>query len=86
MSQLIDGLNKKQEQLQLLMNEEAKRQGRLEELEKQLKGLGLDSLEEAEAELQRLMKEVSEKEQRLIEIDVELGRMIENAKSIQKTL
>ncbi len=86
MSQLIDNLNKKQEQLQTLMNQEAKRQGRLEELEKQLLALGLNSVEAAEQELQKMLEDIIKTETRLQEIDTELGRIIENAKSNQTTV
>jgi len=82
MSQIIDQLNQKQKILEDLIRQEAKRQGRMEEVMKQLSALGLNSIEEAEKELARLLETVSENEKRLQEIDAELDKIINNAKGV----
>jgi ABC-type transporter Mla subunit MlaD len=82
MSQIIDQLNHKQKILEDLIRQEAKRQGRMEEVMKQLSALGLNSIEDAEVELARLLETVSQNEKHLQEIDDELGSIINAAKGV----
>lgn len=81
MNGVIERLKKKQFDIQDLQRQEERRRGRLEQTMQQLKQEhGLNSLEEAQAEIEKINKNITVIDEKLEKLDLEMGKILENAK------
>lgn len=82
MTDIVDRIKKKQDQIKTLEKERAHQEGQEKQLLKQLKDeTGVDSVEDAEKKLDQLGKELIENEEDLKKLDEEMGRIISTATS-----
>jgi len=78
---IIQRLQKKQEEIQNMLRQEERRQGREDQLKKTLQEeFGVDSILSAQEEMAKIAAQNSEDEAQLVQLEKEMDSIITNAK------